>query len=72
MPITVMEVQGDGVPDNPGRVIWDKPVRTGQKDNYATNLGVSATISFPLDGGLHERCKEEPGDSNTNAATTNC
>ena len=39
-------------------VIWDKPVRTGQKDNYATNLGVSATISFPLDGGLHERCKE--------------
>ena len=58
MPITVMEVQGDGVPDNPGRVIWDKPVRTGQKDNYATNLGVSATISFPLDGGLHERCKE--------------
>lgn len=58
MPITTMEVQGDGVPDNPGRVIWDKPVRTGQKDNYSTNLGVSATISFPLDGGLHERCKE--------------
>ena len=70
MPITVMEVQGDGVPDNPGRVIWDKPVRTGQKDNYATNMGISATISFPLDGGLP---KDVVGcDSNTNAATTNC
>lgn len=31
--------------------------RTGQKDNFAQNFGISATISFPLDGGLQELCK---------------
>ena len=30
---------------------------TGQKDNWANNFGISATLSFPLDGGLQERCK---------------
>jgi len=57
MPITIMEVQPDGVPDNPGSVLWDKPVRTGEKINYSTNIGLSATLSLPLDGGLQERCK---------------
>ena len=57
MTITVMEMQGDGIPDNPGDVIWEKPIRTGQQDNYSTNIGFSATLSFPLDGGLQERCK---------------
>jgi hypothetical protein len=58
MTITVMEMQGDGVPDNPGSKLWDKPIRTGDTRNYSTSLGVSATISFPLDGGLQERCKQ--------------
>ena len=58
MTITVMEVQGDGVPDNPGPVLWQKPVRTGMTRNYSTNIGFSATMSFPLDGGLQERCKQ--------------
>ena len=31
--------------------------RTGQKDTFANNFGLSATLSFPLDGGLQERCK---------------
>ena len=31
--------------------------RTGQKDNFALNLGVSANFSIPLDGGFQERCK---------------
>jgi hypothetical protein len=57
MPITVMEMMGDGVPDNPGGKLWDKPVRTGDTRNYSTSIGLSATISFPLDGGLQERCK---------------
>ena len=57
MAITTMEVMGDGVPDNPGRKLWDKPVRTGDAINNSTSLGLSATISFPLDGGLQERCK---------------
>ena len=58
MTITVMEVQPDGVPDNAGSVLWQKPVRTGEKNNNNTNVGFSATFSFPLDGGLQERCKQ--------------
>jgi hypothetical protein len=57
MTITVMEMSGDGVPDNPGSKLWDKPVRTGDSINSSTSIGLSATISFPLDGGLQERCK---------------
>ena len=52
-----MEMMGDGVPDNPGSKLWDKPVRTGDARNYSTSIGLSATLSFPLDGGLQERCK---------------
>jgi hypothetical protein len=58
MSITVMEMMGDGVPDNPGRELWQKPVRTGDAINNSTSLGLSATISFPLDGGMQERCKQ--------------
>jgi hypothetical protein len=57
MTIRVMEMMGDGVPDNPGSELWQKPIRTGDTRNYSTSLGLSATISFPLDGGLQERCK---------------
>ena len=64
MTITIDEIVGDGVPDNPGEVVWQKPVRTGQQDNISTNIGLSATISFPLDGGLQERCKKA-ADTNT-------
>ena len=31
--------------------------RTGQKDNYALNLGISANFSIPLDNSLQRRCK---------------
>jgi hypothetical protein len=58
MTITVMEMQGDGVPDNPGEQLWQKPVRTGMARNYSTSVGLSATLSLPLDGGLQERCKQ--------------
>ena len=48
----------DGIPDNGwGSVAYYKPVRTGQKNSNNLNLGLSATISFPLDGGIQERCK---------------
>ena len=48
----------DGIPDNGwGSVAYYKPVRTGQKNSNNINLGLSATVSFPLDGGIQERCK---------------
>ena len=48
MTITVMEMQGDGVPDNAGDILWHKPVRTGMTRNYSTSIGLSATLSLPL------------------------
>ena len=39
----------DGVPDNPGNVLFHRPIRTGQKNNYSINGGITATISIPLD-----------------------
>ncbi len=48
MTITVMEMQGDGVPDNPGSQLWQKPVRTGMTRNYSTSIGLSATLLYHL------------------------
>ena len=54
-----MEVDGpDGVPDSPGEVVWEKPVRTDMSANNNFNLGLSATLSFPLDKKLQNLCKE--------------
>ena len=49
---------GDGIIDNPGRILFRKKTRTGQKDNYNLSLGFSATWSRPLDKSLQEQCKE--------------
>jgi hypothetical protein len=39
----------DGQPDNPGNVLFYKPIRTGQKNNFSINGGITAQISIPLD-----------------------
>ena len=43
--------------DNPG-LLWQKPIRTGMARNFSTSIGLSATLSLPLDGRLQERCKQ--------------
>ena len=48
---------GDGIIDNPGKILFYMPTRTGQKDNYNLSLGLSATLSIPLDNSLQEKCK---------------
>ena len=48
---------GDGIIDNPGRVLFRKRTRTGQKDNYSLGLGFSMTWSTPTDKKLQELCK---------------
>ena len=54
-----MEVDGpDGIPDNPGQVVWEKPVRTDMSANNNFNLGLSATLSIPLDRKLQRLCKQ--------------
>ena len=48
----------DGIPDNPGEILYYRDVRTGQKDNYNWNAGFSATISWPLDKKAQDLCKQ--------------
>ena len=50
------DLNNDGVLDNPGNVLYSMPTRTGQKSNHNINLGISATISIPLDRSLHKGC----------------
>jgi len=53
-----VDANNDDVPDNPGEILYYKPVRTGQKDSSTVSLGVSATWSKPLDKKLQEQCKQ--------------
>ena len=57
-------VTGDGVPDNPGSILYQVPVRTGQKDTYNLSLGVSATWSIPLDKKAQADCKRAANTQN--------
>ena len=54
----MLDADDNGVPDNPGEILYFVPTRTGQKDNYNLSVGVSATWSRPLDKELQEQCKE--------------
>ena len=47
----------DGIPDNPGEVLYYIPTRTGQKNNTNLSVGISATVSIPLDRQLQQGCK---------------
>ncbi len=53
-----VDADSDDVPDNPGQILYYKPVRTGQKDSTTVSLGISATWSRPMDQKLQEQCKE--------------
>ena len=48
----------DGIPDNPGEILYYVPTRTGQQETYNLSAGVSATWSRPLDKKLQAQCKE--------------
>jgi len=53
-----VDADDDGIPDNPGEILYEIPRRTNQKDNYTLSLGLSATWSKPLDKELQAQCKE--------------
>jgi len=46
----------DGVPDNPGRILYTKPQRTGYRQNFSNNFGITATFSVPLDSRPLKEC----------------
>lgn len=50
---------GDGIPDNPGRVLYYESVRTGmQESSTSWNSGITATFSIPLDRTAYKRCHQ--------------
>ena len=54
---------GDGVPDivaDGGEMTptWFKPVRTDMRANQSFNVGLSATLSIPLNRGMQRKCSE--------------
>ena len=59
-----IDVDGpDGVPDIVGsggsmEPTWMKPIRTDMKANQSFNLGLSATLSIPLNRGMQKKCAE--------------
>ena len=53
-----LDANNDDVPDNPGQILYMKPVRTGQKSNQNINLGFSATMSFSLNKDAQKKCME--------------
>ena len=59
----IQDIDGpDGVPDavSNGQMspTWYKPVRTDMRANQSFNLGLSATLSIPLNRGMQRLCKE--------------
>jgi len=52
------KIIGDGVPDNPGDILYYVPTRTGQKNNTNLSVGFSMTWSTPLDKNLQDQCKK--------------
>ena len=57
-PVYDMTTDDDGNLNNPGEILYYVPTRTGQKDTFTFNWGISATFSMPLDGSLQDRCKQ--------------
>ena len=62
MQIEVEVPAGDGVPDavtnNTLDPIWYKPIRTDMRANQSLNLGISATLSVPLNKKMKELCQQ--------------
>ena len=75
----IQDVDGaNGVPDiidTGGEMTptWFKPVRTDMKANQSFNLGLSATLSIPLNRGMQKRCRlaAEAQTAAVNQATAN-
>ena len=48
----------DGIPDNPGEILYHIPTRTGMTNNSSLSVGMSATLSIPMDKKAQQLCKE--------------
>ena len=55
-PVYDTSTDDDGNLANPGKILYYMPTRTGQKQNSNISLGLSATLSVPLDRRLQRGC----------------
>ena len=55
-PVYDTSTDDDGNLANPGTILYYMPTRTGQKQNSNISLGLSATLSVPLDRRLQRGC----------------
>ena len=55
-PVYDTSTDDDGNLANPGAILYYMPTRTGQKQNSNISLGLSATLSVPLDRRLQRGC----------------
>ena len=58
------DVDNDGLLDNPGAILYQKPVRTGQKTNHNIGWGISMNITIPLDKRHNENCLRASSSQN--------
>jgi len=54
----------DGIPDNPGEILYHIPTRTGMTNNSSLSVGMSATLSIPMDKKAQQLCKEAAKTNN--------
>jgi len=47
----------NGEPDSPGKILYYSEIPRYEKHNHDLNIGITATLTVPLDGGLTARCK---------------
>lgn len=48
----------DGLPDNPGEILYTIPTRTGMTNNSNLSVGFSATLSIPMNKEQQRLCEE--------------
>jgi len=48
----------DGIPDSPGEILYTIPTRTGMTNNSSLSIGMSATLSIPMDREAQDLCKK--------------
>ena len=50
------DANDDGVPDNPGNVLYYQENYSGNKDSLGLNVGAALTFTFPLDNRFQDAC----------------
>ena len=50
------DANDDGVPDNPGNILYHQENYSGNKDSLGLNFGFALTFNIPLDNRFQDSC----------------